>query len=160
MSWHSGGWPGLLPLLYSDREEDVQHCLGTLQRDHRGLLKCQEQGASGSLFLQNLAKLSPLKWRALEDLTDMLLPFGGMAPGDLKEAKEWSMQVWGGWGQSKVVEDSNKQVREQESLGSLNKTVSRCTAWAVQRGKEVIGSHRRQEVNPDDLGIPEDPGFQ
>eukprot|EP00974_Lingulodinium_polyedra_P045790 4390207-Lingulodinium_polyedra.AAC.1 len=70
------------------------------------------------------------------------------------------MQVWGGWGQSKVVEDSVKQVRAQESQGSLNKTVSRCVAWAVQRGKEVIGSHLRQEVGPYLLGVPEDPGFQ
>eukprot|EP00974_Lingulodinium_polyedra_P077062 7461154-Lingulodinium_polyedra.AAC.1 len=52
----------------------------------------------------------PLKWRYTSDLCDLLVADGsGMHPRDLQATQELAAQVWSDWGQSKVVEDSNKQ---------------------------------------------------
>eukprot|EP00974_Lingulodinium_polyedra_P074780 7245392-Lingulodinium_polyedra.AAC.1 len=103
-----------------------------------------------------MARMSPLKWRRMSDLCDRLLADGsGMQPSDLQAAKELAAQVWSGWGQSKVVEDSNKQVREQEGFGSMNKNLFRANVWNSQWAKKVIEVHKRAEVDPDLVGAPQ-----
>ena len=53
--------------------------------------------------------------------------------------------------------DANKEVRELDHMGSLNKCVDRIMAWDVQVSKAVIGAHKRQEVDPGRAGVPEQP---
>eukprot|EP00974_Lingulodinium_polyedra_P054026 5195458-Lingulodinium_polyedra.AAC.1 len=101
MSWHSGSWPGLLALLLSPDPEDVQFCLSELWKDWQALQTCRAQG-QGSLFLKNLALMSPLNLQPMADLQDLLAADGsGMTDSCLAMAKELALHLWGGWGQSK-----------------------------------------------------------
>eukprot|EP00974_Lingulodinium_polyedra_P020496 1983899-Lingulodinium_polyedra.AAC.1 len=154
MSWHSCGWPGQLPLLLSTNPTEVEACVARLNEDRQCLEKCEEL-APRSLFFQNAAKLSPFRFRVMAELLEMLQPDGTFSEANLRVVKYQVAELFGGWGQTKVIEDANKQVRELESQGSLKKVVGRASAWDTMRSKGVLESHGRPEVDPDLVGIPE-----
>ena len=146
MSWHSDSWPGLLALLCSPLQADVDDCLVQLDNDNLALLTCQTKAAA-SLFLKNMARMSPLTNAVMSDLCARVLPLGrGMAPADLSYAQSLSRDIWSSWGQSKVVEDGNKVVRDREERDTTKKRLAPGNQWAVLRGKGVIALHGRQEV--------------
>eukprot|EP00974_Lingulodinium_polyedra_P063439 6124620-Lingulodinium_polyedra.AAC.1 len=69
MSWHSTGWPGLLGLLCSPHQEDVQKAIGELVDDYKTFQLATTLGKS-SLFLRNLAKTSPFNTTLMQEIGD------------------------------------------------------------------------------------------
>eukprot|EP00974_Lingulodinium_polyedra_P104425 10108312-Lingulodinium_polyedra.AAC.1 len=57
--------------------------------------------------------------------------------------------IFSGWCQSKVVEDGNKVVRDEETRAVTNKSsLKPARQWDTLRSREVIAGHQRQELDP------------
>eukprot|EP00974_Lingulodinium_polyedra_P048213 4627644-Lingulodinium_polyedra.AAC.1 len=124
MGWHSQAWPGLLALLCTGNQEDQELCIATLTADWRAFSKCSSFSGS-SLFHANLAKTSQFHTRPMSEVVDLLPAEGAtLLPSDLEDLRQVSHNIWSGWGQTRLVEKGNKEVREQESFDSSKKTLS------------------------------------
>ena len=153
MAWHTEGWPGLLALLCSGRPEDDRLCCSLLATDWRAFCQCQELGRS-SLFLRNLAKMSPFNTRPLSELVDKLPAQGDtLLPEDLEEVRALSKAIWSGWGQTRLVERGNKEVRAQESFETSKKVLSQAKQWDSLRTRGVISQMGRAELDPSPLAV-------
>eukprot|EP00974_Lingulodinium_polyedra_P005403 508713-Lingulodinium_polyedra.AAC.1 len=122
MAWHSQSWPGLLALLCSNDPQDTARCLELLRTDWEALQACEEK-ARHSLVLQNAVAMSPLKARPMVELCEKLSHDDPpMAPTDASAAARLSYDLFSGFGQSKVIEDANKEARDSETFNTKNKT--------------------------------------
>eukprot|EP00974_Lingulodinium_polyedra_P014950 1447068-Lingulodinium_polyedra.AAC.1 len=65
--------------------------------------------------------MSPFHFRVMAELVELLQPDGTFSEANLRVVKYLVAELFGGWGQTKVIEDANKQVRELETQGSLKK---------------------------------------
>eukprot|EP00974_Lingulodinium_polyedra_P054724 5265375-Lingulodinium_polyedra.AAC.1 len=145
MSWHTDCWPGLVALLCSDKAADKDYCTQQLALDSAALASCKEQ-SKGSLFLQNLCRMSPLATKPMSEWAELLNPVSQtFAATDRQALEELAKETWSSLGQSKVVEDGNREVRRRESTFTLNKTLAYVQQWDTLRSQGVMESHRRQE---------------
>ena len=91
----------------------------------------------------------------LSEITDLLPLVGNvMASDSVEQLHSVSDKIFGGFGQTKVVEDANKEVREKESRTVANKLVSMVRQWGCLRTKDVIAKHGKGELDP----TPHGPG--
>eukprot|EP00974_Lingulodinium_polyedra_P024108 2334084-Lingulodinium_polyedra.AAC.1 len=88
-------------------------------------------------------------------MVTFLSPGGGMDPARVGELHRLSLHCYSGFGQTKVIEDGNKVVREAEDSTS-NKRLRITRQWDVLRTKGVLGQHGHQEVDPKP-GMPHQP---
>ena len=154
MQWHSSSWLGHLALLSSDSVADHRVCLQALFTDHSALHMCESEH-EGSLFLTHMCRVSPLTLKAMSDLCDVLTPGPPFLSDEgMQVAVQGSRDIFDGWGQSKVVEGSHREVREAEVTNTSNKAPSRVNAWNSQVSKSVIACHGRQEVDPSQFPLP------
>eukprot|EP00974_Lingulodinium_polyedra_P094568 9166408-Lingulodinium_polyedra.AAC.1 len=99
--------------------------------------------------------MSPLRTRPMSEVRDCLAAdASGMPDAELREVRQFSQRLWQGWGQSKIVEDGNKLARGVETEDTDTKAMASMKLWDVLRSKEVMASHRRQEIDPDQASQP------
>eukprot|EP00974_Lingulodinium_polyedra_P043786 4203978-Lingulodinium_polyedra.AAC.1 len=83
----------------------------------------------------------------MQDVIDQLpLVEGAMPPDSLASLKQYARDIWAGCGQSKVVEDGNREVRECEDFDTKNKVLRQLRMWHVLRARKVLDAHRRSEI--------------
>ena len=74
--------------------------------------------------------MSKFNTKPLSEVAHMLPSEGHkLEPEHLQQLRELSTGIWGGWGQTKLVERGNREVREQESFDSARKTLSVAKQW-------------------------------
>eukprot|EP00974_Lingulodinium_polyedra_P084886 8216718-Lingulodinium_polyedra.AAC.1 len=109
MSWHTTSWPGQLALLCPGDPELTTQCLEELRQDKRALEKCCALGKH-SLLLRNAALMSSLRARPMADLAGLVQEEGAPLPQEaLSAASLLAKDLFRGFGQTKLVEDGNKE---------------------------------------------------
>ena len=152
MSWHTDYWPGLLGLVTSPDPADKQACVDELVKDWQAFTDCAAQ--KDSLFLKNLVRTSPFRTKPMAEVVDLLPAVGStMSVADMEDLQRFAEVVWSGFGQSKVVEDANKEVRDKESRDTTNKHLKIAKQWNTLRSMRVLQSHQRQEPDPNPGGV-------
>ena len=148
MAWHSESWPGLLALLASGKDADLELCLRKLRLDSEALAEAHAYGRS-NVFLRNASRMSPLTRRPVSEVANLLFSVRpGLSTEEVQQLKAWGKNLWSGWGQTKVVEDGNRIVREHETKDVTNKTVSIAMLWDGLRSAKVLESYGRAEAVP------------
>eukprot|EP00974_Lingulodinium_polyedra_P033493 3220461-Lingulodinium_polyedra.AAC.1 len=126
MAWHTEGYPGRMALLLSEEEGDVAGFLDRLQQDHEAH-KVAEQLAPKVTFLRSALRPSFFRTTVGQELAALLLqgPLGASKQAEvLQEAKVTAQDYFGGWGQTKVVEDNFHVLRQHETRGSDSQSLS------------------------------------
>ena len=150
--WYSDSWPGLLALMCSPHPADKATCQQLLCADIRAFLHCKTlEGAN--TFLANCVRTSPFSAKPLPEIKDPLTLVGNvMAPDSVEQLQSLSDKIFGGCGQTKVIEDVSKEVREKESRAVASKLVSMVRQWDCLRTKDVIAKHGKEELDPTPYG--------
>ena len=142
-------WPGLLALLASDDDADVDRCLEELREDYAVLQEVKELGKA-SKFLAGLAKMSPLNTAPTRELAE-LVAAGELSRSQRAHLRDWARLLWSGWGQTKCCEDGFKELRKVETQEVANKVVDVARLWDKLRSMHVLGKHGRDELQTKDL---------
>eukprot|EP00974_Lingulodinium_polyedra_P081004 7847504-Lingulodinium_polyedra.AAC.1 len=128
--------------------------------DQRQGLQCLERAwavfsaakqlAAGSTFLDKLVKKSSFQATAVQEAAALATsPDGPPLAARLQTLHKFSLNLFTGWGQTKVVEDGLKQLREAERAESTNGRLEVIRQWGVLRDREVVGLHKREEIKPE-----------
>lgn len=135
-------------MLTTGAEADEVYILSELRKDFRAFLDAAIKAVgdvvlakmvAGSCFnltlVMEIALLvtSPLRW-SYDMIIDRLL--------------ELVKALYMGWGQTKVVEDTNKVLRDRESRDVNNKRLNLVNYWSAMRGGKTIALHDRTEIKP------------
>ena len=148
MAWHSETWPGLLALLASGEDSDLELCLRKLRVDAEALAEAHAHGRS-NIFLRNASRMSPLSRRPVSEVADLLFTVRpGLTTAESQQLKAWGQRLWSNWGQTKVIEDGNRVVREKETRVVTNKAVSMAMQWDGLRSAKLLETYGRAEVTP------------
>eukprot|EP00974_Lingulodinium_polyedra_P063524 6133437-Lingulodinium_polyedra.AAC.1 len=70
-----------------------------------------------------------------------------MTAANLATLQQCSRDIWAGWGQTKLIEDGNREIRQQESFDTNNLTLSIAKQWDSLATRGVVGQHGRAEVD-------------
>eukprot|EP00974_Lingulodinium_polyedra_P026653 2569993-Lingulodinium_polyedra.AAC.1 len=70
------------------------------------------------------------------------------------EFRKVSSQVFLGWGQTKIIEDSLSRLRDRESRDAEDKLLNLKQQFAAPTGHETMALHRRQELRAPSGGPP------
>ena len=180
MMWHSHSWPGGLAFTTADIEGDTGQLLGhneaydaavkCLRNDLRIFLdvsatphppnvrtnpKCLgDEPLLPPAFVMKLLKSSPLHTRFVYEVALMFtIPLSCVSNFARRHLVNKLLKlVFSSWGQTKVVEDVFKTLRQREHQDTLNgfRTVPAYYAAMVAMG--AIGIHQRTEMKPDSGG--------
>eukprot|EP00974_Lingulodinium_polyedra_P108604 10511907-Lingulodinium_polyedra.AAC.1 len=66
----------------------------------------------------------------------------------LAELRTLATNAFSGWGQSKVIEDLLQRLRDAQDRQVTNKTLELQRQWHLMTKGDVIGLHKRQQVQP------------
>ena len=66
---------------------------------------------------------------------------------ELRDVQTVCRQVCKGFGQTKVVEDGNREARARERQDALNRKISITKQWDALRSAEILGLHRRRDIS-------------
>ena len=75
-----------------------------------------------------------------------------MATEDLEQLRAVSLAMFGGWGQTRLVERANKEVGEQETFATSRKILELVQQLDYLRSRQVISLLDRPELDP----LPQD----
>ena len=159
MLWHIASWPGKLALfLQLDFGPDSQ-VLVDLLTDLRAFNEAVSQGA-GSAWILKLIKSSPFQTWVMKDICNLLfgpdagdlgeharLNYGRELGWVLRKAQRVVWELFSGWGNTKIVEDHFKKMRERESKDNSNKRLAMQTYWAASSEMGAIELHERTQVD-------------
>lgn len=163
MLYHSHSWPGQAALgadhtpleheelLMQDDNDPYETFLRNLRRDYRIYLEVLWMHSDNSTFLLKLIKASPFKMPFMVDLAELCtLPAPGLTNVDIKrKVHEYLHRIFSSWGQTKVVEDLFKKMRERESQDTLNGIRAVYSYFAAASQMGAIKLHHRNEVEFD-----------
>eukprot|EP00974_Lingulodinium_polyedra_P084280 8159702-Lingulodinium_polyedra.AAC.1 len=105
-----------------------------------------------------MAKMSPFQTRFMSDLAQVL------CKEEVPQAEEHAVHkvcqhVFMGFGQTKIVEDANREAREREQQDVLNRKISISKMWDALRSRGVLDMHRRREISGASVApLPQKPG--
>eukprot|EP00974_Lingulodinium_polyedra_P044053 4228483-Lingulodinium_polyedra.AAC.1 len=105
-------------------------------------------GAKSS-FHKKLAQRSPFQSVALREVGTLAFDTPDL-PKDVKTQQLATMatQVFSGFGQSKVVEDSLNRLRNVEERASKGKVLSLVRQYGILRDESICNLHKRPELDP------------
>eukprot|EP00974_Lingulodinium_polyedra_P102156 9892841-Lingulodinium_polyedra.AAC.1 len=101
--------------------------------------------------------MSPFNTTLVREVAEVVVGLLGGQAEAVHQATECSKQIFQSWGQTKVVEDGNREMRNLESHDVLNRTIGLAKQWDGLRTREVIKAHGWQEVDPDTVALAETP---
>lgn len=153
MSWHSS-WPGKLPLFGSEAQEDQDGAWTELASDWAAFQRAKELCGS-STFLQKVTKRSPFSCTLMAEVAQLVCSDQTHSQSAKREQlKQQSQALFKGWGQTKVVEDALKELRDVQDRTVTNKRLEAQRQWLVLKGTGTIAAHRREEVEPEEEEQP------
>lgn len=148
LSWHTDCWPGKLALACSPKPEERHLCLTELKADHKAFLAAKDR-SKGDSFLQKLVSYSPFQTAVVRELAEHVS--SGVSGTDSEE-EAWlskqGLEVFGGLGNTKLVEDLFQKIRGHEMQGCPSKVLKLGRMYALAVGSDVLASHNRKEVPP------------
>ena len=65
----------------------------------------------------------------------------------LKRFRDYARQIFSSWGQTKVVEDNFKNMRDRETTDTKNKSHAPLVYWSMAREMGSIKKHQRSDVD-------------
>ena len=149
MLYHSHSWPGLLALLCSPEKKIFLQGLGLLIEGFK-IYEIAVAKAKVNSFIAELVSTSPFKSRLVREMAIMATaPLCISDEQRFDKIREYMGFVWGGWGQTKVVEDCFRACRLREDHDTNNKTRNMISYYGAMAKNGVIGQHQRQEVTFD-----------
>ena len=150
MLWHSGCWPGLLALMTTGIAMDEVNCLALLRADFRNFLDAVIGGVS-DVVLKKIVDGSCFQTTLVKDIAEVatrpLIWPGGFRQMIVKLVR-MARALYAGWGQTKVVEDTNRVLRDRETRDVNNRRLSMINYWSAMRGGKTIALHDREEISP------------
>eukprot|EP00974_Lingulodinium_polyedra_P054152 5207136-Lingulodinium_polyedra.AAC.1 len=85
----------------------------------------------------------------MAEVVDFLTPLPPyMSAQDRSVLEALARKIFSTWGQSKVIEDGNKEIREKEDRDTTCKLLGIRKQWDALVAREVIKAHGREEVKP------------
>ena len=146
MMWHSHSWFGLLALLGSDVEEDYTRGVFMFQCDYAACEASLEK-QRGSSFIGKLNKSSVFRYRMIKEIACILTLETGLPIPDVRaKVRHYIQLVFTGWGQTKICEDTFKELRYREKLDTLNLRRSPTAIYAAMHDMGTIGLHKRNDI--------------
>ena len=157
MAWHSDYYPGRLALLLSDNNVEVAECVKEFRGDYAAWQKAQEF-APGNSVLAKCASSSCFRAAAIQGVADALCAATPEPePDRVARATAIAHDIFAGFGQTKVVEDTFQVLRDRETRDVRNRTLNRARAWSVARGQGTLGLHNMEEIPGGGSDVPAHP---
>eukprot|EP00974_Lingulodinium_polyedra_P080822 7829488-Lingulodinium_polyedra.AAC.1 len=91
----------------------------------------------------------------MQDVVDQLPVHGDCGPEVVEELRRYGRLLYTGFGQTKLVEDANGEVRDTEVFTTKNKALRPLRMWHALRSRNILRNHGRQEVQKDDAAAAE-----
>ena len=150
MMWHFASWLGLFALGASDDLEDVMLCIEKMRVHFRAFLNAKLKMAKNN-FLKQVVAASPFSSCIVYEIADFIIG-PDLLPNDwkLKRFRDFARSIFSSWGQTKIIEDNFKKMRDRESSDTRNKAHVPLTYWSMSKEMNAIGAHNREQLEPDD----------
>jgi hypothetical protein len=146
--WNCGYWPGRLAILLFGTLECEEQCLSELRADILAYREAKEH-VKGNLVLQRMLESSCFGTTLMSDVAQLVTtPLIHSYEQMMDKLRNYVRAIYGGWGQTKVVEDTNKVLRDRETRDVTNRRLSCVSYWSAARGGKTIGLHDRTEIEP------------
>ena len=151
MMYHTHGL-GQTAALGSSVDAEYDAVVANLRFDYRIYLDILYKGKAQSPFLLKLIKGSIFVVRVVREIMLLLtLPHSGLSNADNRAAVNKLLRmIYSGWGQTKIVEDVFKHMRERESLDTLSGVKGVVSYYCSMTEMGAIESHLRTGVKPED----------
>ena len=105
--------------------------------------------------MDKLTKKSPFSICVLQEITAMACAPDPIPEEELlQQLHAYCYFLFTGFGQTKVVEDALKQLRDVEDRSVTNSRLERVRQWALLRDTNILGLHCRPELDPQ---VPPEP---
>ena len=144
MTWHTEGYPGRIALLLSTNKEEQAAFLARFKADHAAFQAASEL-QSGDPFLKSALRGSFFHTTLGAELADLLCPKHPTASEghQLQEAVQVALDLFGGWGQTKVVEDNFHDLREHEQRATASRQLHLARQLVISSSKGKLQEHGR-----------------
>ena len=147
MMWHSGRWPGLLALFASENVSDRIRALQNLKDSWAAFADARDK-AKVSTFLGKVTMKSPFATTVMSEAAAVATDDSLGEDEVLRRLDALAKSIFTGWGQTKVVEDGIRELRDVEQRGTTNKKVAAIRQLGILRDRKVIALHKREEFEP------------
>ena len=153
MMWHSHSWFGLPALLGSDDEDDYKkgkELLIEASRAYQAGLDMQR----GSTFIRKITKTSAFKYTFMKELAEIIMMETDLPQEEVRrKVRKYILLSFCGWGQTKICEDTFKEMRYREKTDTLNMRRSPSAVDAAMHEMGTIGLRKRTNVEVPDTQL-------
>ena len=120
MMWHFASWLRLLALCASDDLDDVFLCIRRMREHYRAFINASAK-MGNMFFLKKVVMASPFSSLIVSEIADFICG-PDFLPNDwkLKRFRDYARSLCSSWGQTKVVEDNFKKMRDREATDTRN----------------------------------------
>ena len=148
-AWHSDGWPGMLVLFASDLVADVERAWDTLTTDYKIYLDMKKM-AKTVAFFRRCCSMSPFETTLMAEIGQLLHTSAvGDKPALLTWLKEFCTQLFQGWGQTKVIEDNIKVLRDREQRDVCSRVLKVLRQLGIMIDSGGLALHKREGLQMD-----------
>ena len=153
MAWHCC-WPGAAALFTSPDRGEQEEALRLLRLDYSAYCAaCEYSGASS--FLAKVCKKNAFSTTLMSEMAAFAcLTPDAEADVVLPELASHSRLLFTGFGQTKVIEDGIKEVRDRADRDVCNKRLACVHQWKALQDTRVLGKHGREELAPPAENMP------
>ena len=146
MMYHYESWLGQMALGCSPDIRDRDKCIDKLYSDFKIFGRAKERSAKNT-FLAKIVKASPFNFAVMEDVVYLLFgPHDRSGEFARAQFEKVCSYIFEGWGQTKVIEDNFKHMRDRETHDTTNKNHIPISYWSFAREMGAIESHKRAQV--------------
>lgn len=148
MLWHCASRPVRLADLCSDLEDIRETCFDDLLDDYR-ISKDACEKAANTVTSRTLVEGSPFNTRVVREIVSMLTADHETTMADRKALViRYAKMIFASWGQTKICEDSFKELRDREQRDTCNQNISVTSYYAMMSNMGTIKAHKRNEPQP------------
>ena len=145
MSWHSDDLPGIIALWLSPYDEDHVRALAFVVTAYGNFLEACRRMAKIA-YLRNLVRQSPFQQTFVKEFAMIAVSPSCETPAVRKQRlQEMARDAFCGLGQTKIVEDLFKQIRDREMRDTATKAVKLQRQMHIAFHSSTISEHRFPE---------------
>ena len=149
MLWHCASWPGRLADLCSEKSAIIDKRFTDLLEDYRIFTVACDK-SSNNPVLKKLLPASPFNTRVMREIVLMLTADHDATMDERKAlVVKYARMIFASWGQTKICEDTFKELRDREQRDTCNQYLSVTSYHAFMTNMKTIELHKRDEPQPD-----------
>ena len=156
MSWHSDDLPGIAGLWLSDEQNLHTMALDFLVSSFFCFLEAQRRSA-GNTFLKKVVDQSAFQTVFVREMAEFAVAPSILSTGNrLQKLRAMAEDAFGGLGQTKIVEDVFKIIRDREVRDTATKAVKLQRQMHIAFNSDTIADHKflEPDLNLSKLSIP------